>query len=180
MRVITGTARGMKLETPDGMDVRPTTDKVKEAVFSILQFEIEGRSVLDLFAGSGQLGIEALSRGARCAAFADQSERSVETVKRNLARTRLAERATVLKGDFADCLRRTSGKFDLCFLDPPYSKKLVDAALPLVAPRIEKNGAAVCELAVKDPLPPSPEGFAPPKVYRYGLTVVAVYRKTGD
>ena len=101
MRVITGSARGRRLETLEGEDVRPTTDRVKEAVFSIIQFELEGRVFLDLFAGSGQMGIEALSRGAESAYFVDNSIKSVETVKRNLKATKLEDKAKD---------RRASGK----------------------------------------------------------------------
>ena len=99
MRVITGSARGRRLETLEGEDVRPTTDRVKEAVFSIIQFETEGRVFLDLFAGSGQMGIEALSRGADSAYFVDNSKKSVETVKRNLKTTKLEDRAKVFQMD---------------------------------------------------------------------------------
>ena len=99
MRVITGTARGRVLRTLEGEDVRPTTDRVKEAVFSIIQFEIEGRRVLDLFAGSGQLGIEALSRGAASATFVDMSKDSLSTVKYNLEHTKLGDNAKVVQTD---------------------------------------------------------------------------------
>ena len=95
MRVITGTARGRKLNTLEGLDVRPTTDQVKEAMFSIIQFEVEGAAVLDLFAGSGQLGIEALSRGARLAVFVEQSRKAQEVVRQNLLATKLAEHSRV-------------------------------------------------------------------------------------
>ena len=95
MRVITGIARGRRLETLEGEDVRPTTDRIKEAVFSIIQFETEGRVFLDLFAGSGQMGIEALSRGAKTAYFVDNAKKSVETLKRNLKTTKLEQDAKV-------------------------------------------------------------------------------------
>ncbi|MDR3644328.1 MAG: 16S rRNA (guanine(966)-N(2))-methyltransferase RsmD [Clostridia bacterium] len=176
MRVITGTARGAKLVTLEGTDVRPTTGRVKEAMFSIIQFEIEGRRVLDLFAGSGQLGIEALSRGARSATFVDQSAKAIDVVKQNLLHTKLAEKATVLKSDYAACLAGTQAVYDIAFLDPPYSKGLIDAALPLIAPHMAPNGAVICEAAAKDSLPQEPEGFGHLRVYRYGLTVVGVYR----
>jgi len=100
MRVITGSARGRRLETLDGEDVRPTTDRIKEAVFSIIQFETEGRVFLDLFAGSGQMGIEALSRGAKQAYFVDSAKKSIETVKRNLKATKLEADAKVFQTDF--------------------------------------------------------------------------------
>ena len=119
MRVITGTARGRVLRTLEGEDVRPTTDRVKEAVFSIIQFEIEGRRVLDLFAGSGQLGIEALSRGAASATFVDMSKDSLSAVKYNLEHTKLGDNAKVVQTDALSFLKLTKDKFDIVFLDPP-------------------------------------------------------------
>ena len=117
MRVITGTARGRVLRTLEGEDVRPTTDRVKEAVFSIIQFEIEGRRVLDLFAGSGQLGIEALSRGAASATFVDMSKDSLSAVKYNLEHTKLGDNAKVVQTDALSFLKLTKDKFDIVFLD---------------------------------------------------------------
>ena len=117
MRVITGTARGRRLREPEGMTTRPTTDNVKESMFNLIQFDIEGRRVLDLFAGTGQLGIEALSRGARSAVFVDESRAAVQLVRANLALCRL--QGDVVQGESLGYLR-TCGKFDLIFLDPPY------------------------------------------------------------
>ena len=122
MRVITGTARGRKLLEPDGMAVRPTTDMVKEAMFNIVQFDIEGRRVLDLFAGTGQLGIEALSRGAAECVFVDESAKSVKLVRTNLERCALLCR--VEQADSIGFLRQV-GKFELIFLDPPYDSDLL-------------------------------------------------------
>ena len=122
MRVITGTARSKKLVTPKGLDVRPTTDMVKEAVFSAVQFEIEGATVLDLFAGSGQIGIEALSRGANSAVFLDKSRDSIAAVKENLKNTELMDKATVLQMDSLAFLQSTQQKFDFIFIDPPYEQ----------------------------------------------------------
>ena len=116
MRVITGTARGRRLHEPEGMATRPTTDNVKESMFNLIQFDIEGRRVLDLFAGTGQLGIEALSRGARSAVFVDESRAAVQLVRANLALCRL--QGDVVQGESLGYLR-TCGKFDLIFLDPP-------------------------------------------------------------
>ena len=116
MRVITGSARGRRLITLEGEDIRPTTDKVKEAVFSSIQFEIEGRTVLDLFAGSGSLGIEALSRGARKAVFCDLSRQAVGVINKNLENTRLDPLATVINTDGISYLRTTREKFDILFM----------------------------------------------------------------
>ena len=127
MRVITGTARGRKLREPSGMDIRPTTDVVKEAVFNIIQFDIEGRRVLDLFAGTGQLGIEALSRGAADCVFVDESREAVSIVKENLAKCRFT--AKVVQTDSIGYLRG-AGKFDMIFLDPPYDSDMLDRNNP--------------------------------------------------
>ena len=121
MRVITGIARGKRLVTVAGNDiVRPTGDKVKEALFSSIQFDIEGRRILDLFAGSGQLGIEALSRGAQSATFVDINDASLKVVKQNLDSTGLSDKAQVVKSDYATFALRSTQKFDIAFLDPPY------------------------------------------------------------
>lgn len=133
MRVITGTSRGRVLRTLEGEDVRPTTDRVKEAVFSIIQFEIEGRRVLDLFAGSGQLGIEALSRGAASATFVDMSKDSLSAVKYNLEHTKLGDNAKVVQTDALSFLKLTKDKFDIVFLDPPYASSLVVDSMKLLS-----------------------------------------------
>ena len=152
MRVITGFAKGRKLRTLSGEDVRPTTDRVKEALFSIIQFEIEGRRVLDLFAGSGQLGIEALSRGARSAVFVDESRAAVQLVRANLALCRL--QGDVVQGESLGYLR-TCGKFDLIFLDPPYDTGLLDKALENVVQFdiLAEGGIIVCESRREKVLP---------------------------
>ena len=120
MRVITGSARGMVLRTLEGESVRPTTDKVKEAVFSAIQFEIEGRRVLDLFAGSGQLGLEALSRGAASVSFVDSEREAMEVVKRNARTTGFFDKCRYIVSDWRNYIRKASGKdkYDLVFVDP--------------------------------------------------------------
>ena len=131
MRIITGKARGVKLLSLDGEQTRPTAERAKEAVFSMLQFEIEDRSVLDLFAGSGQLGLEAISRGAAKAVLVDRSRDAVEIIKKNCLKTKLAPFCEVLCSDYAEFLRSCRGKrkFDMVFLDPPYAMKLVPDAI---------------------------------------------------
>ena len=120
MRVITGSARGKRLAVLEGEAVRPTTDRVKEALFNIIQFQIEGRRVLDLFAGSGQLGIEALSRGASEAVFVDCAKESIAVITKNVENCGLAGQARIVQTDYASYLARRDGTFDLVFLDPPY------------------------------------------------------------
>lgn len=134
MRIITGKARGTHLETLPGENTRPTAERAKEAIFSALQFEIAGKEVLDLFAGSGQMGLEALSRGASHASFCDLSKDAAKIVEKNAVKTKLLLDTTIYCGDFTDFLRmqRKKKKFDLVFLDPPYAKGLVPVALKLL------------------------------------------------
>lgn len=180
MRVITGTARGRVLETLPGEDVRPTTDRVKEAMFSIIQFEIEGRRVLDLFAGSGQLGIEALSRGAAQATFVDSAKDSVHCVKSNILKTGFRSKAVVVQADSLTFVRTSKETFDIAFLDPPYSKGLLQSALPLVAQRMSDGGVIICEHPFGEEMPDEADGFARFREYKYGKTALTVYRKKED
>ena len=133
MRVITGTARGKRLKELPGLDTRPTTDRVKEGLFNIIQFDIEGRRVLDLFAGTGQLGIEALSRGAAFCDFVDRNPAAVKIVRENLQATGLADRGTVHNRDFAAFLPGIRRRYDLIFLDPPYALPALEQALERIA-----------------------------------------------
>ncbi len=155
MRIITGSARGVRLETLPGDDVtRPTTERAKQAIFSAIQFEVEGRRVLDLFGGSGQMGLEALSRGAASCMFVDSSEDAIAIIKRNAQKTRLYDRARYLISDYRNYLRKARGRetFDLVFLDPPYAMRALPEALTrllegeLVSPRC----LFVCESAEPD------------------------------
>ncbi|MCQ2472148.1 MAG: 16S rRNA (guanine(966)-N(2))-methyltransferase RsmD [Clostridia bacterium] len=180
MRVITGTARGRVLETLPGEDVRPTTDRVKEAMFSIVQFELEGRRILDLFAGSGQLGIEALSRGASNAVFVDSSKDSVHCVKSNLLKTGLKSNAVVIQTDSLNFIKTSKETFDVAFLDPPYAKGLLQAALPFVAQRMSDGGVIVCEHPKGEEMPLEANGFVLFREYKYGKTALTVYRKKED
>lgn len=179
MRVITGSARGMTLKTLDGNDVRPTTDRVKEAVFSAIQFETQGRRVLDLFAGSGQLGIEALSRGAKEAVFVDADKNAIRTVKENLAKTRLDANASVLQTDSLAFLGMTDKTFDIVFLDPPYLTGLLQKALSRVEAHVADGGVVVCEHPCNEQLPEESGGLKKHKEYRYGKVAVTIYRKEG-
>ncbi len=149
MRIITGTAKGARLETLEGDATRPTSERVKEAVFSMLQFDIEGRAVLDLFSGSGQLALEALSRGASRAVMLDTSDDALTIMKANAKKTRLFDKCRISKGDAATFLRRTAGReqFYLIFLDPPYALKLIPQMLELIAEGdiLASGGFVVCE-----------------------------------
>lgn len=128
MRVISGTARGKKLKTLEGLETRPTLDRVKEALFNIIQFDLKDSIVLDLFSGSGALGIEALSRGAKKAVLCDASYEAIQIINRNVKETKLAEKAEIIKGDYIEILKKLkvqSKEFDIIFLDPPYKSDYV-------------------------------------------------------
>lgn len=177
MRVITGFARGKRLKTLEGQDVRPTTEKVKESVFNIIQFDIEGRVFLDLFSGSGQMGIEALSRGARSAVFVDNRRESINVIKANLSNTGLTDKAKVLNTDsLAFIAREQAEKFDLAFLDPPYGTGILQNALPLTALQMKKTGTIICERPINEEIPEKINGFVLDRNYRYGKIVVSTYR----
>lgn len=176
MRVITGTARGMQLSTLEGSDVRPTTDKVKESLFNIIQWDIEGRRVLDLFAGSGQLGIEALSRGAEHATFVDRSPKAAAVVEKNLAHTKLAPLATVRREEAKSFLLQTRETFDIAFLDPPYGKGIIEEVLPVLVGHMSDHGIIVCETSREETLPETVGTFFAAKTYRYGKIQLTLYR----
>lgn len=179
MRVITGSARGRKLKTPEDYDIRPTTDNVKESVFNIIQFDIPGRRVLDLFAGTGQLGIECLSRGAAEAVFIDQSRQAVNIVKENLRTCGL--KGTVLQTDAIDYLRRC-GKFDLIFVDPPYDSDLYEPVLKTVnsVDILSDGGIIVCETRREKLLPDMSAPYKKGREYVYGKVKIGIYTKETD
>ncbi len=177
MRVITGSARGMTLRTLEGDNVRPTTDKVKEAIFSAIQFEIEGRRILDLFAGSGQLGIEALSRGAANATFVDADKNAIRIIKENLAKTKLDSLSSVAQTDSIAFLTMTDKVFDIAFLDPPYGNGLLQKALSKISEHIAEGGMVICEHPFKEELEDNYGGLVRQKEYKYSKTAVTVYRK---
>ena len=179
MRVITGKARGVQLKTPDGMATRPTTDRVKEALFSIIQFDIPTSKVLDLFGGTGQLGIEALSRGAKSAVFVDAAESACKLIKENLRRTKLESDARVVRADYLDYLKRCREKYDIIFLDPPYAEVFLENALKCITEIdiLETGGIIVAERPVGKELPWDFEGFTRSKDYKYGTVLLTIYRK---
>lgn len=177
MRVITGTARGRKLKTLEGLDIRPTADRVKEAVFSMIQFEVEGSFFLDLFAGSGQMGIEALSRGAKTAVFVDESRAAQTVIRENLTSTGLASNARVAAMDAAAYLTGTKEPVDIAWLDPPYRKGLLHDILPAVASRMSERGVILCEHEKLTDLPEIVGHFRLYRQNRYGKTFITVYRR---
>lgn len=175
MRVITGSAKGRRLQSPVGDDVRPTTDVVKEAVFSIIQFSVEGSRFLDAFAGSGQMGIEALSRGAAKAYFIDSSRRSMNIIKNNIKLCNFENKAETVTADTLSYLSRTTEKFDIIFLDPPYQTGLLQAALEKVPDILAEEGVVICEHPKEETLPEPVENLTLSKNYRYGKIVISVY-----
>lgn len=177
MRVITGIARGRKLETLTGDDItRPTTEAVKEALFSMIQFELEDKKVLDLFAGSGQLGIEALSRGARHCTFVESSRQALGIVEKNLKHCALEANANVVFSDALSFLMKKDN-FDIAFVDPPYNKGLAEKCLASLVSVMSADGIIVCETASGESLPESIGGWSADRVRKYGKTKLTLYRK---
>ena len=179
MRVITGKARGVQLKTPDGMLTRPTTDRVKEALFSVIHFDLPGARILDLFGGTGQLGIEALSRGAKSAVFVDQREDACRLIRENLKRTKLEADAKVVRSDYLDYLKRCRETFDIILLDPPYAEVFLENALKCITEIdiLQSGGIIVAERPLDKELPFEFEGYTRSKDYKYGKTLITLYRK---
>ena len=179
MRVITGKARGISLKTPNGTTTRPTAERVKEALFSIIQFEIQGARVLDLFSGTGQLGIEALSRGAKYAVFVDENDAACRLTKENLKRTKLDDLCQVIRSDYLSYLKTTQEKFNIIFLDPPYSEVFLENSLNLITEIdiLQSGGIIVAERPVGKDLSLEFAGYSRSKDYKYGKTLLAIYRK---
>ncbi|MGN1002984.1 MAG: 16S rRNA (guanine(966)-N(2))-methyltransferase RsmD [Oscillospiraceae bacterium] len=176
MRVITGTARGRKLKEPTGYDIRPTTDQVKEAMFNIAQFDIEGRRVLDLFGGTGQLGIEAASRGAGSVTIVDAARDSIKLIRENVASVGLPIR--VVQADSIGFLRM-GGQYDLIFIDPPYDSDLAEKALKTIKEIdiLSEGGIIICETRRETALPELEKPYFLRKEYRYGKVKLTVYSK---
>ena len=179
MRVITGKARGVVLKTPEGMATRPTTDRVKEAMFSIIQFEIPTARVLDLFGGTGQLGIEALSREAKSAVFVDEREEACRLIRENLRRTKLEQFGRVVRSDYLAYLKSTREKFDIIFLDPPYAEVFLEKALKMITEIdiLQSGGIIISERPIGKDLPWEFPGYERSRDYKYGNTLVTIYRK---
>lgn len=179
VRVISGSARGLKLNTPGDDRVRPTTDRVKESMFNIVQDWVYDSQVLDLFAGSGALGIEALSRGASQAVFCDNSLDSIKIIKSNIEKARVADRSQIVSGDFKRCLRDMEAKnqsFDMIFVDPPYYEGLFEEVLDTIRSYkiLKKDGIVIVEHDAKRPIG-QVEGLEVYKEKKYGITMLTFY-----
>jgi len=188
MRIITGTARGTLLETPDGEDTRPTLGRVKENFFNAINFEVAGAKVLDLFAGSGQLGLEALSRGAREAVFVDFRADCVEIIRKNAQKAKLYDKCNILKCDYSEYLSglrkrgdfNKTGKFDIAFLDPPYDpdQKLTSDCVYRLAKFgfMADNGLIICETGNSEKLNIKQNGIKIQKIYKYGRVYITIIK----
>ena len=178
MRVITGKARGVRLETLAGDATRPTSERAKEALFSTISNYIPGAVLLDLFAGSGQLAIEALSRGASRAVLCDSSHDACKIISKNLEKTRLSAASEVICRDYARALKELAGKkFDIVFLDPPYKLRLIDGVLARLAQAesVSDGGIIVCE--DERPEPYRADGYTVIKHGHYGRIYITVLKK---
>lgn len=179
MRVISGKARGVILKTPDGLATRPTADRVKEALFSILQFDLPGSKVLDLFGGTGQLGIEAMSRGARSAVFVDERIQACRLISENLKRTGFSSDAKVICSDYAAYLKNCTDKFDIIILDPPYAEVFLENALNKISEIdiLQSSGIIVTERPAEKDFSQDFPGYIRSKDYKYGKTILTLFRK---
>ncbi len=188
MRIITGKARGVRLDAPAGESTRPTSERAKEAIFSMLQFEMEDRTILDLYAGSGQLGLEALSRGGAHAVLVDRDRNAVEIIKKNTMKTRLAPECEVFCADDAEFLRGCRGKrhFDLIFLDPPYALRRIPEALRLLKKyrALAPHATVVCESEAEEDVFGGDSAlealFTVRRTAKYGIAVVTVLEYRGE
>lgn len=182
MRIITGKARGVRLSTLPGEDTRPTAERVKEAAFSAIQFNIEGRRVLDLFGGSGQMALEALSRGAASAVVIDSNKKAAEVIRGNAMRANMLSDCRVICADWRDYIKQNAGRveFDLVFLDPPYKDGFLDEVIKRIsAAGILADGCIiVCESA-EGGIPLPPDGYSS-KLYRYGKTYITILKSEAD
>ena len=179
MRVISGKARGTVLKTPEGMATRPTADRVKEAMFSIIQFDIPSAKILDLFGGTGQLGIEALSRDAKSAVFVDEREDACKLIRENLSKAKLADCARVVRSDYASFLKNCKETFDIIILDPPYAEIFLENALKLITEIdiLQSGGIIVTERPANKELLFEFPGYSRSKDYKYSQTILTLFRK---
>lgn len=176
MRIITGSAKGRKLKTADGLDIRPTTDRVKEGLFSIIQFDVPNSNVLDLFAGSGQLGLEAASRGASSVCLVDKSAKALKVIHENIKSLDLDDICEVFSIDSLSFLQTTGRKFDIVFVDPPYNGELFEKVLKLLPDIITESGMVLCEHDCRYDIPHCFGKLNLKNQYRYGKTKISLFR----
>ncbi len=179
MRIIAGSKKGQTILTPEGQNTRPTLDRVKESLFGILQFELPGAQVLDLFAGSGNLGLEALSRGAAFAVFCDRDAKSAAVIRKNIEKLGFERQSTFLMGDYAQALGSAAAmgrKFDIVFLDPPYQSDLAERAIELLLARDMLSPRAIVTVEHELKKPPQVTGFSV-DTRKYGYVGVSILRR---
>jgi 16S rRNA (guanine966-N2)-methyltransferase len=180
MRIIAGAFGGRRLHTPKGTAIRPTADRVREAVFSIIGPAVAGAEVLDLFAGTGAMGLEALSRGASRAVFVDQSLHAVRLIRSNVALCKVAERVSVIHGPVNQAIRRLAGlgeAFDLIFSDPPYGKHAIQKILPTLGEVVRPGTLVVAEHGSREPLPAQVQEWSLTEKRQYGDTSISFYMR---
>jgi 16S rRNA (guanine966-N2)-methyltransferase len=180
MRVIAGAFRGRRLHSPKGDKIRPTIDKVREAIFNIIASEIPGAKVLDLFAGTGAMGLEALSRGAAGCVFVDQSEDAIRLVRENVALCGVQEKSLIIRETMPSAIRRLASRgelFDLIFLDPPYGHGYLEKALEILETVAKEDAMIVAESHVKDEPPSHLKVWSKERERRYGDTLISIYSR---
>jgi 16S rRNA (guanine(966)-N(2))-methyltransferase RsmD len=173
--VVSGSKKGGKIKIPKSSHIRPTIDRVKEAIFSALQFKIQEKSFLDLFSGSGQMGIEALSRGASSAVFIDNSFESIKIIKKNISDFEFEDKSKVFLSDAIEFLETTNFNFDIAFLDPPYGSENLSLILSSLAKKMKPGGIFVCENSRNTVVPENVRNFSLKKRYHYGDILVTMY-----
>ena len=182
MRIITGEYRGRRLESPAGYDVRPTSDKVKEAVFNIIMNEVWDATCVDLFAGTGNLGLDALSRGAKKCYLGDNSRESINLIKNKGKMCRAEDKSVIIAGDYSKILGRINEKVDIFFLDPPYKDGLYENCLEIIdsLDLLSKEGIIVAEHGVRDYVPETVGSLEIIKERKYGKIMVTIYAKKSE
>lgn len=179
MRVISGSAKGTRLKTLKENSVRPTTDKVKESIFNIIQFDVKGSTVLDLFAGSGALGIEALSREASLAVFVDKDRQALNIIKENLNNSKLTDKAIIIAGDYQGFLHNNTKNmtFDIVFLDPPYKQELINIVINqlITCKMLSDTAIIICESNIDEQVNDKFGSVTLLKKYIYGQTVIRAF-----
>jgi 16S rRNA (guanine966-N2)-methyltransferase len=181
MRITTGIVKGMKLKSIDGLDTRPTSDRVKQSLFNTIQFDIDGMDVLDLFAGTGQLGLEALSRGANRAVFVDNSPAALSVIRENVRRTGFGNRSEVVLSDYKAYLKSAKGAgFHLVFVDPPYREGFLNRILNFIQTFdiVKENGIIICEGSASEILPDRLGDLELVKRAKYGNTSLTYYKNS--
>ena len=181
MRVIAGTLKGRRLDAPSWKGLRPTADKLRETLFNVLATGIEGASVLDGYAGTGAVGIEALSRGAASVTFVEEDARAVRLIEANLGRCGVSDRYAIIRARFADAAAQLSGRrFDVVFLDPPYAEPAIATALEAGSRLLAAAGILILEHARRDPAPAIAGVLTKTRDLVSGDSALAFYRETRD